>query len=82
MAGKGRPGGNPDIAKYGFKRQVDWRGSCTERMTLRMPPEMKQAIRTGELDDWQELCRRAIALKLGWDIPDEESGNNDNASAE
>lgn len=64
-----RPGGNPDIAEYGFKPKEDWRGSCTERMTLRMPPEMKQAIKDQDVKEWQEVCRRAIAAHLGWDVP-------------
>lgn len=64
-----RPGGNPDIAEHGFKPKEDWRGSCTERMTLRMPPEMKQAIKDENVEDWQEICRRAIASHLGWEVP-------------
>lgn len=66
-----RPGGNPNIADYGFKAKADWRGSCTERMTLKMPPDMKAAIKAGEIEDWQELCRRAIAKELGWQVPEE-----------
>lgn len=68
---KGRPGGNPNIADYGFKPKEDWRGSCNEKMNLKMPLEMKQAIKNGELKEWQEIARRAIARHLGWDVPDE-----------
>ena len=69
-----RPGGNPDITDYSFEKKHDWRGSCTERMTLKMPIEMKQAIKDGEVGDWQEICRRAIAKELGWNVPE----NNEN----
>lgn len=65
-----RLGGNPDIAAHGFKSKEDWRGSCTEKMTLRMPPNMKQAIKDGEVEEWQEICRLAIAVHLGWQVPD------------
>lgn len=67
---KGRPGGNPNIAEYGFKPKENWRGSCTEKMNLKMPLEMKQAIKNGELKEWQEIARRAIAAHLGWQVPD------------
>ena len=63
---KGRPGGNPDIAKYGFKQKYDWAEPCTEKMSLRMPPSMRQAIKNGEIEDWQEVARLAIADALGW----------------
>ena len=75
---KGRPGGNPDITKYSFEPKEDWRGPCVEKMNLKMPVEMKQAIKNGELPDWQEIARRAIASHLGWDVPDVpiQSGTN------
>ena len=61
---KGRPGGNPDIAKYGFKPKHDWEESCTERMQIRMPPSMKAAIKAGLIKDWQEVARKAIAEEI------------------
>ncbi|WP_038019542.1 hypothetical protein [Synechococcus sp. PCC 7335] len=67
---KGRPGGNPDIADHGFKQKHDWSEPCTEKMTIRMPPAMKAAIKAGAIPDWQEVCRRAIAQKLGWSDED------------
>lgn len=61
---KGRPGGNPELKKYQFEQKYDWGESCTEKMTIRMPPSMKAAIKAGKIDDWQEVARQAIAAKL------------------
>ncbi len=61
---KGRPGGNPDLAKYHFKQKYDWDQPCIDRMQLRMPPNMKAAIKAGLIEDWQEVARRAIAAEL------------------
>lgn len=61
---KGRPGGNPDIAKYGFEKQLDWNEPCVEKMTLRLPSSMKAAIKAGVVKDWQEVARKAIAAKI------------------
>ena len=61
---KGRPGGNPELKKYHFSQKYDWREPCSERMQIRMPPFMKAAIKAGEIKDWQELCRKAIAAEL------------------
>jgi hypothetical protein len=60
----GRPGGNPEIEKYQFDRKYKWGEPCTEKMTIRMPPSMKAAIKAGEIEDWQEVARRAIAAEL------------------
>lgn len=69
-----RPGGNPNITDFSFESKHNWQGSCTERMTLKMPLNMKQAIKDGELGDWQEICRRAIARELGWEMPNLDEG--------
>jgi len=61
---KGRPGGNPELEKYQFQPKYDWDEPCTERMQLRMPPSMKAAIKAGKIEDWQEVCRKAIAAEL------------------
>ena len=61
---KGRPGGNPDLAKYHFQQKYDWDEPCSDRMQLRMPPSMKAAIKAGLIDDWQEVARQAIAAEL------------------
>ena len=61
-----RPGGNPNIKDYGFPQKYEWAEPCSEKMTLRMPPAMKQAIKSGEIEDWQEIARQAIAQNLGW----------------
>ena len=55
----GRPGGNPDIAKYGFKQQYDWDEPCSAKMSLRMPPTLYQELKT--VPGWQEKVRQAIA---------------------
>lgn len=61
---KGRPGGNPELEKYQFEQQWDWGEACTAKMTLCMPPWMKEAIKEGKIHDWHEVCRRAIAAEL------------------
>ncbi len=61
---KGRPGGNPDLVKYQFKQKYDWSEPCKEKMTLRLPSSMKAAIKAGLIEDWGEVCRRAIAAEL------------------
>ena len=61
---KGRPGGNPDIAKFGFKQKYDWSEPCNEKMTIRLPSSMKAAIKAGLIEDWQEVARKAIAAEL------------------
>jgi hypothetical protein len=61
---KGRPGGNPDLAKYHFQQKYDWDEPCSDRMQLRMPPSMKAAIKAGLIEDWQEVARRAISSEI------------------
>jgi hypothetical protein len=61
---KGRPGGNPELERYQFKKKYDWDQPCSEKISLRVPPFMKEAIQAGEIDDWQEVARMAIAAKL------------------
>ncbi len=54
-----RPGGNPDIVKYGFKQQYDWDEPCSAKMTLRMPPTLYEDLK--KVSGWQEKVRQAIA---------------------
>lgn len=61
---KGRPGGNPDLEKYQFQQKYDWDEPCNERMQIRMPRSMKEAIKAGIIKDWQEVARRAIAHEI------------------
>ncbi len=61
---RGRPGGNPDISKYGFSQRYDWDESCTAKVYFRVPPSMKEALSSGELPGWQEFVRKAIAAEL------------------
>ena len=56
----GRPGGNPDIKKYGFKSDRD--EPLRSRLQLRVPDSMKQQL--DQQDNWQEFVRQAIAEKL------------------
>ncbi len=56
----GRPGGNPDIKKYGFKTDRD--EPLRERLQIRVPASMKQQLLSQ--DNWQEFVRQAIAEKL------------------
>lgn len=64
MPRTGRPGGNPDIVNYAFEQQHSWSEPCSAGKTLRMPPLMAQYIKDGEIENWQEVCRRAIASAL------------------
>ncbi len=57
-----RPGGNPDIKNYGFK--TDRERPLVAKMTLRMDEEMKAAIKSGILEDWQEIARKALEQAL------------------
>jgi hypothetical protein len=59
-----RPGGNPELKKYQFKQKYDWDEPCNEKMTIRLPSSLKQAIKAGLIEDWQEVARRAIAVEL------------------
>jgi hypothetical protein len=59
-----RPGGNPELKKYQFKQKYDWDEPCNEKMTIRLPSSLKQAIKAGLIEDWQEVARRAIAAEL------------------
>ncbi|MBE9064583.1 hypothetical protein [cf. Phormidesmis sp. LEGE 11477] len=64
MPRRGRPGGNPEIVAYGYRKQHSWSESCTATKSLKMPPQMAQALKAGLLPEWQEVCRQAIASHL------------------
>ena len=59
---KGRPGGNPEIAKFRFKQKYDWGEACTQRIALRLPPTLERELK--EVKNWQEFTRQAIAKAL------------------
>ncbi len=61
---KGRPGGNPELEKYQFQQKYGWEQPCSEKVSLRVPPFMKEAIKAGKVKDWQEVARKAIAAAL------------------
>ena len=58
-----RPGGNPGLKKFHFQQKYDWNEPCTEKIAFRVPPSMKSAIKSEQLN-WQEICRQAIADAL------------------
>ena len=63
MAGNqnsGRPGGNPELAKFRFTTDRD--EPLRERLQIRVPASMKQQLLTHE--NWQEFVRQAIAKAL------------------
>ncbi len=68
-----RPGGNPELKKYQFQQKYDWDEPCNEKMTLKMPLGMKAAIKAGVIENWQEVCRQAIAAEIA--RVTEEQGN-------
>lgn len=69
---KGRPGGNPDISKHGFKQKFDWDEPCSEVITLRVPPWMKTAIKSKLIENWQELVRQMLAQLIRQALADED----------
>ena len=56
----GRPGGNPDITKYGFK--TDRSEPLRENLQLRISASMKEKLKSRE--NWQEFVREAITKAL------------------
>jgi hypothetical protein len=58
---KGRPGGNPDFGTK-YILTTDRPEALTERITVRIPPTMKNKL--FELTDYPEFIREAIAEKL------------------
>ncbi len=56
----GRPGGNPDIKKYGFVS--DREEPLRSRLQIRVPDSMKEQVQSKE--NWQEFVRQAIVEKL------------------
>jgi hypothetical protein len=56
----GRPGGNPEIKKYGFKTNRD--EPLRERVQIRVPASMKKKLQ--EKENWQELVRQALSQIL------------------
>jgi len=61
MAGtkkSGRPGGNPEITKYGFK--TDREHPLTELVAFRVDKPTKEKIKSGVITDWQKIAREAI----------------------
>ena len=56
----GRPGGNPDIKKYGFKTDRD--EPLRERVQIRIPTSMKKKLQ--EKENWQEFVRETLQKAL------------------
>ena len=59
---KGRPGGNPDLKKYQFT--TDREHPLTELASFRVDKPTKEALKSGELPNWQEIVRQAISKAL------------------
>lgn len=58
---KGRPGGNPAIENYQFEPKYNYGDeTCSEKLTLRLPPSLKAKLKAGIIPDWQEVARRAL----------------------
>ena len=57
----GRPGGNPDIAKYGFKVTED-REPFNQKLQVRITPTMKKQL--DEMDNPSDFIRSAISEHL------------------
>ncbi len=56
----GRPGGNPDLKKYGFT--TDRPEPLRESVHVRVSASMKKQLK--EKENWQEFVREAIAKAL------------------
>ena len=56
----GRPGGNPDIAKYGFKTERP--EPLREQINIRVSTSMKKSLLKQK--NWNEFVREAIAKAL------------------
>ncbi len=69
----GRPGGNPDLYKSGFKKQYDWEEPCTAVISVRVPPSISKEFK--KLPNWQETIRRVIAAELEKNSPEGEQKN-------
>lgn len=59
---RGRPGGNPDIADYGFKS--DRKHPLTKTVNFRVDEPTKEALKNGLLPGWTKIARQAIELAL------------------
>ncbi|MDJ0713878.1 MAG: hypothetical protein QNJ54_06630 [Prochloraceae cyanobacterium] len=73
MAGtksSGRPGGNPNIKKHGFK--TDRKYPLTENMTIRFDRPTKDALKAGKLPNWREIAREAVEKALA-EVEEEEN---------
>ncbi len=54
----GRPGGNPDISKYGFR--TDREHPLTELVAFRVDKPTKEKIKSGKISNWQKIAREAV----------------------
>lgn len=67
MAGRGRPGGNPE---FGTKYKFDYGNeeTKTEALTIRVTPSFLQEIKNIAGDRYRDFCREAIAERLGREL--------------
>ena len=59
---QGRPGGNPNIADYGFKS--DRRYPLTKTVNFRVDEPTKEALKNGKLPGWTKIARAAVEFAL------------------
>lgn len=67
MAGRGRPGGNPE---FGTKYKFDYGNeeTKTEALTIRVTPSFLQEVKNIAGDRYRDFCREAIVEKLGREL--------------
>lgn len=67
MAGRGRPGGNPE---FGTKFKFDYGNEekKTEALTIRVTPSFLQEIKDTAGDRYRDFCRDAIVEKMGREL--------------
>ena len=58
----GRPGGNPEIKKYGFKTNRKY--PLTENESLKLDKPTKEKLKAGLLPNWRDIAREAIVKAL------------------
>ena len=59
---RGRPGGNPNIADYGFKSGRKY--PLTKTVNFRVDEQTKEALKAGKLPGWTKIAREAVEQAL------------------
>ena len=74
---RGRPGGNANIADYGFKS--DRKYPLTKTVNFRVDEQTKEALKAGKLPGWTRIAREAVEKALA---EVERQGSNQNRTVE